>query len=97
MSICVEHANFWGGRYSQNRQKWEADNRGIPIIVMGYSLNHENDCYWAFNLETNYVHNARDVIWLVHVYYFIAIPTMEFCSKHGVVIDSKLEENNHTS
>ena len=70
--------------------------REIPMIFVGFASNHKNDCYWMFDLETSYVHNTRDVIWLACMCYSIAMPTLEICNEPGVDVDSKLEEINHT-
>jgi hypothetical protein len=39
-------------------------NRGTPCMFMGYPVNHAHDVYRLLNMETKYVINSRDIIWL---------------------------------
>jgi hypothetical protein len=43
-------------------------SRGTPCMFMGYSLNHAHDVYRMLNMDTIYVINSRDIIWLNQMY-----------------------------
>ena len=64
------------------------------MIFVSYALHHDNDSYQIYNPKTNYVYNRRDVIWLAHMYYTIAIPSPVICNEPEIVIDAEIEGSN---
>ena len=44
-------------------------DRGIQCIFVGYSKDHDGDCYEMWYPKTNRVYTTRDVIWLNRMYY----------------------------
>ncbi len=44
-------------------------NCEIPMIFVGYALDHSQDCYCMYNPNTQQIHITRDITWLHHVYY----------------------------
>ena len=43
-------------------------NRGTHCMFVGYSVDHANDVYRMLKLDTSFVINSRDVIWLKQSY-----------------------------
>ncbi len=37
-------------------------DRGIPMIFVGYALDHSQDCYQMYNPNTQWIHITRDII-----------------------------------
>ena len=42
---------------------------GVTMMFIGYSNNHDGDCYRVFNPKTNGVSKTCDVIWLKRICY----------------------------
>ncbi len=39
-------------------------NHGIPMIFVGYALDHSQDCYCMYNPNTQWIRITRDIKWL---------------------------------
>ena len=44
-------------------------DRGIPMMFVGYPINHASDSYRMYNPKTSKISEVRDVIWLKRMYY----------------------------
>ena len=44
-------------------------DRGVPMIFVGYAANHAHDCYRMWNPVSKQITETRDVIWLHRMYY----------------------------
>ena len=68
----VKHLRTWGEsgtvKIKTNTTPKIAD-RGIQCIFVGYSKDHDGDCYEMWYPKTNRVYTTRDVIWLNRMYY----------------------------
>ena len=42
---------------------------GIPMMFVGYPINHASDSYRMYNPKTSKISEVRDVIWLKRMYY----------------------------
>jgi hypothetical protein len=47
---------------TKNDIQGKLNNRGIPCMFMGYSINHAHDVYRMLNIETKKIINSRDII-----------------------------------
>jgi hypothetical protein len=44
-------------------------DQGIPMMFVGYPINHASDSYQMYNPKTSKISEVRDVIWLKRMFY----------------------------
>jgi hypothetical protein len=72
-------------------------DRGIQCMFVGYSKDHDGDCYDMWYPKTNKVYTTRDVIWLNKMYYNSDDnKVMRVTSGiEGVVLPSTMDDSNN--
>jgi hypothetical protein len=68
----AQHLRTWGeARTVKTKTKTtpKIADRGVQCMFIGYSKDHEGDCYQMWNPRTEGVHTTRDAIWLRRMFY----------------------------
>lgn len=64
------HLRTWGEAGTVKiGKKNKVDNYGTTCVFIGYSSDHDGLCYRMWNPVTRGVHDTRDVIWLMRMYF----------------------------
>ena len=88
----TQHLRTWG---ESGTVKIKTDttpkiaDRGIQCMFVGYSVDHDGDCFDMWHPKTNKVYITRDVIWLNRMYYSADC-------QEGVVATSNLDATDDT-
>jgi hypothetical protein len=68
----MKHMRTWG---ESGTVKVKTDttpkiaDRGLQCMFVGYSKDHDGDCYEMWYPQTNRIYTTRDVIWIKRMYY----------------------------
>ena len=68
----VDHPHTWGESGTvkvKTSTTPKIADRGIPCMFVGYSKDHDGDCYDMWYPKTSRIYTTRDVIWLRRMYY----------------------------
>ena len=88
----AKHLRTWGEAGTvkvKDKSTPKIADRGIQCMFVGYSPNHNGDCYDMWNPKTGGVHQSRDVIWLKRMYYTGGTPKQP----DGVLNDFETPDN----
>ena len=58
-----------GGVKTKKPIQAKLNDKGKPMMMIGYADNHTGDCYRMYDEDTKHVHNTRDVTWLWYMYF----------------------------
>jgi len=95
----ASHLRTWGEAGTVTIKKKmhpKVIDRGIQCMFVGYSIDHEGDCYDFLDPKTGNIYTSRDVVWLRRMYYTTAVdeepeallPMPEYNEDSGTPVDT---------